>query len=152
MVDYYFESEEIQVKLLLILKSWLDTPFRHKCGVKGLGCDCVHFTIGVLDELKIINKTKLKIPDYPRDWHEHNTRELLKEAILKYLNVEEFTMSEKPSNGDIILSHYGKASSHVGVFYDGYVYQAINKIGVKKINFKDRQYRPKMKYIFRILK
>jgi cell wall-associated NlpC family hydrolase len=145
----YFEDIEEQNKLKKILDEWLDTPFRHHCGVKGLGCDCIHFVVRIFEELGLL--IDVVIPDYPKDWHLHNTRELLEEGILKNLNVEKVSLSNL-MNGDIICSHFGKAASHAGIYFDGYVYQALNNIGVRKINFNDKKFRKRMRFAYRILK
>ena len=155
MVEYYFENIEKQKELKIILSSWLDTPYKHHVGVKGLGCDCIHFVHGVFVELGKIPKNNEKLPDYPRDWHIHNTRELLIETIPKYLKGEIYKITGKPyglCNGDIILSHYGKASSHAGIYFNDYVYQSIDGVGVKRITFNDQDFKMQMKFIYRILK
>jgi hypothetical protein len=54
-------------------------------------------------------------------------------------------------NGDIIGSLFGK-SAHLSIFFDGYVYQALNNIGVRKINFNDKKFRKRMRFAYRILK
>lgn len=149
MVEY-FKDKNNQIELKRILDEWEGTPFRHHCGIKGLGCDCIHLVACVFNELGLLVLTKKTIPDYPRDWHMHNTRELLEEGILKHLQVEKVVLFN-PMNGDIICSHFGKAASHAGVFFDGYVYQALNGIGVRKINFKDKKFRERMKFAYRIL-
>lgn len=149
MVEYYFESIKRQKELKRILDEWLGTPFRHLCGMKGLGCDCIHFGARVFEELELL--TDIVISDYPKDWHLHNTRELLKEGLIKNLNVEKVELSDL-MNGDIILSHFGRAASHVGIYFDGYVYQALNDIGVRKINFNDKKFRERMRFAYRILK
>lgn len=149
-MNYFFEKESRKKRLKIILDEWLDTPFRHKCGVKGMGCDCVHFVVKVLEEFGLIDLSRVVIPDYPRDWHQHNTREALKEAVEKYLNVEAVDVNGLLKTGDIILSHFGKASSHSGLYYEGYVYQAINQVGVKCINFNDKRFRKQMKFAYRI--
>lgn len=150
-IKYFFEDEEKRKQLGIILNEWLDTPFRHQCGVKGMGCDCVHFAIRVFEEFKLIDLNRVKLPDYPRDWHQHNTREALKEAIETYLNVEEVDLNGVLYDGDIILAHYGKASSHAGIYHQDHVFQAINKIGVKSLHFNDKKFRNQMKYAYRIL-
>lgn len=146
---YYFENIEKQKDLKRILDEWLNTPFRHKCGVKGLGCDCIHFAVRVYEELGIL--TDVVIPDYPKDWHLHNTRELLEEETLKNINAERIGLFNL-MNGDVIYSHFGKAASHAGIYFDGYVYQALNNIGVRKINFNDKKFRKRMRFAYRILK
>lgn len=146
---YYFADVEKQKQLEKILTKWLDTPFRHHCGVKGLGCDCIHFVVRVCEEMKLL--ADVVIPDYPRDWHLHNTRELLEEGIIKNLNVEKINLFN-PMNGDLICSHFGKAASHAGFYFDGYVYQALTDIGIRKINFNDKKFRKRMRFAYRILK
>ena len=146
----YFASIEKQRLLKNVLDDWMETPFRHHCGVKGLGCDCIHFVAKVFEEVGFLTWHKNMIPDYPKDWHIHNTRELLAESILQTDNIKEINLFEL-ENGDIVLSHYGKASSHVGILFDGYVYQALNKIGVCKINFADKSFKKRMKFAYRLL-
>ena len=149
-MKYFFEDAEKQKQLKKILDEWIGTPFRHHCGVKSLGCDCVHFVARVLEEVGLLSWRKDLIADYPRDWHLHNTRELLKEAIERELDVEEVSL-DSPMNGDIILSHYGQASSHTAIYFNEYVYQAIDDIGVCKIHISDRVFRRQMKFAYRIL-
>ena len=150
-MEYYFEDVREQERLKIILESWLDppTPFRHHCGVKGLGCDCIHFVARVYEEIGILKWRKDLIEDYPRDWHLHNTRERLSEAIEKELNIEKIELSQL-MNGDIVLSHYGKAASHAAIFFNGYLYQAINEVGVRKIHIDDPVFSRQIKYAYRI--
>lgn len=150
MVEY-FKNVNNQRELKRVLEEWVDTPFRHHCGVKGLGCDCIHFVACVFGELKLLTLTEKTIPDYPKDWHLHNTRELLEEGILRVLKATKVSLGGQ-FNGDIILSHFGKAASHAGIYFDGYVYQALNDIGVRKINFNDKKFRKRMKFAYRILR
>jgi len=149
MVMYFFDDIDKQKELKLILDSWVGTPFKHKTAVKGKGCDCIHLVGCVFQEMGLLVFNKKTVPDYPPDWHLHNTRELLSEGIISRLNVEKKDLNNL-MNGDIILSHYGKASSHAGIYFDGYVYQALTRIGVKKINFKDQKYRKRMKFVYRV--
>lgn len=149
-MKYYFEDIEKQKELKRILDEWLGTPYRHHCGVKGLGCDCIHFVICVLGEMGIIRWRKDFIPDYPKDWHLHNTRELLCEGLERELNCEKVVLNNLQS-GDITISHYGKAASHSGIYYEKYIYQSLDDIGVCKIHISDRLQRSTMKYAYRLL-
>ncbi len=146
----YFEDILKQAELKKVLDSWFPTPFRHHTGLKGKGCDCIHFVCRVLEEMDILVWREDLIPDYPRDWHLHNTRELLSEGIDREFRVRKVNLNELKS-GDIILSHYGKASSHASIYFDGYVYQSVTDVGVCKINFRDRVFRRQMRFAYRIL-
>jgi len=150
-IKYFFSDEEKRADLKRVMDEWLNTPFRHKTCVKGLGCDCVHFVGGVMEELHLCVVKRLKIPNYPRDWHLHNTRELLLEGIEAAFDVVAISLDGNLMDGDLILSHYGKASSHIGVYFGGYVYQAVDGIGVNRINFNDRKFRSQMKFVRRLI-
>ena len=147
----YFDTEK-QIELKKILDEWHGTPFKHKTAVKGLGCDCIHFAIKVFEEIGLMKLVPGMVPDYPKDWYFHNTREALSEAIEKHLNVEKYDMDVELMNGDIILSHFGKASSHAGIFFDNYVHQAIANIGVRKIHINDKKLKLQMKFVYRVIK
>ena len=152
-MSYYFEDPEKQAQLKTILDSWVGTPYRHHTCVKQLGCDCIHFVIGVFKEFGIVKLNMKDIPDYPRDWHLHNTRELLSDSIEKMdhgVNVCKVPVTDVV-NGDVILSHYGKASSHAAIYFDEHIYQSIDGVGVCKISFSDKVFRKQMKFAYRIL-
>lgn len=146
----YFNIER-QKELKKVIDEWLNTPFKHRTGVKGLGCDCFHFVFKVLEEIGYLDFSTIEVPDYSKDWNNHTTEELLIKIITKYTNgsLFEFKISEL-ENGDFLISHYGKVAAHVSIFFDNYVYQSINYIGVKKININDDRFLNKMKYIYRI--
>ena len=148
---YFFEDEEKGAELGQRLAEWLDTPYRHHCGVKGMGADCIHFVGRVLEEMGILMWRKNLVPDYPRDWHLHNTRELLMENLIKEVPGKMVGL-DNLMDGDIILGHYGQAASHAAIYYKGYAWQALDGVGVVKINIADRAARRQMKYAYRIFK
>lgn len=167
-MSFYFDDLTKQTELKRILDEWIGTPFKHHTGVKGRGCDCIHFVIKVYEELGFITLKKGMIPEYPRDWHLHNTRELLLVNIIRRAKGIAYVLEKgdpeliaglgavvsdedyKPMNGDIILSHYGKASSHAAIYFDGYIYQAVNNVGVCKIQFSDKVFRRQMRFAYRV--
>jgi len=150
-MKYYFEDTNKQKELKVILDEWLGTPFRHRCAVKGEGADCIHFVAAVLDELGILDFNLVKIPDYAPDWHLHNTREMLLENVKKHLNVEVVPIGNN-KNGDIILSHFGKAASHSSIYFDDHLYHALNGVGVVAEQKDNSIVTNDLKYALRILK
>ena len=150
-MEYYFDDINNLDRLKNILIEWKGTPYRHHCGVKGLGCDCIHFVARVLEELRLIVWDKNLIPDYAKDWHLHNTREILSEGIIEKLNVKKIGINEL-KDGDIVLIHYGKAASHAAFYFDEHLYQSLNGVGVTKIHASDRLFRRQMKFAYRIIK
>lgn len=49
--------------IIACARSWIGTPWHHHACVKGVGVDCVHLIVGVLDELGI---PRPDIPPYDR--------------------------------------------------------------------------------------
>jgi len=146
-MEYFFGDTGRQRELKRILDEWRGTPYRHWAGVKGLGCDCIHFIVRVLEELGLGPFT---VPRYARDWHMHNSEELLFDGITNGLEQEEVGFAS-PMNGDIMLFQFGKAISHSAIYYDKYLYQAINNVGVEKINWMDNKWHKRKRFNFRIL-
>jgi cell wall-associated NlpC family hydrolase len=150
-MDEVLESPEMQDRLRAVLASWLGTPYRHRAGVKGLGVDCIHFVARVMEELGLLTWREDIMPDYPRDWHLHHTRELLSESIER-----EFTVRQQPpgcfKNGDILLFHFGKAASHAGIFCDETIWQSLDRIGVIAMTAQDRMMMRRLRYVYRVMR
>jgi cell wall-associated NlpC family hydrolase len=90
------------------------------------------------------------VPDYPRDQHMHRIRERLAEKIEEVLPVKRIEL-ENFKNGDIILFQFGKASAHATIYFDGYLYQSLTDIGVRRININDKEFRMRMRYAYRVV-
>ena len=146
-MKYLFENEEKTKELGRILESWLNTPFRHYSGVKGLGCDCIHLVARVFEEMGM---GPFKIFQYPKDWHIHKVNDLLINGIKEQLKVEEFS-PENPINGDIILFKFGKAASHSALFYNGRIYHAVTNLKVLKTPWFDKIWYKRRYKIMRVL-
>lgn len=148
---YYFDSKERQEELFRVLESWRvpKTPYRHWCGVKGKGADCLHFMVRVLEETKAI--APIKIPRYVNDWHEHNSEEVLLGVLRGHPKTVEVCKDDLV-NGDVKVYHFGKVCSHVAIYFDGLVYQAVNGVGVRRIEWLDPMFHKRVRYAFRIVK
>lgn len=134
---YYFDDHENQQRLQTILDEWVGTPFRHHCGVKGRGTDCIHFGVRVLEEVGAVPYNRWGIPKYVKDWHLHNRQELLYEGIIASNLFHEFPLKETWQTGDIILYRFGRVTSHLAIFCNGHVYNSITNLGVLKMNPQD---------------
>ena len=171
----FFDDEKNVEKLRAIIAEWEGTPYRHRCGVKNKGADCIHFVVKVLVELGVLTWRENLVPDYPRDWHLHNTRDLLLEHLAlrvpgalyllaplteeKIIEVEVLTGKRIPrevrdvsqlKNGDIVLMHYGHAASHAGIYLDSYLWQSLAGAGVCRIHISDRAQRRGLRYYYRV--
>ena len=142
----YFESKERQGKLEKAIDAWEGTPFHHYSSVLGVGVDCNHYVLNVyrLAGLDI----KVTFPIYSADRHLHVAQEVLLGYVEK---VECLTMVDisNPMNGDLLLYKFGKATSHPAIYFDGYICHSVIKIGVHKMNFKEKKYLKRLTHIYR---
>ena len=146
-MKYFNESEENLRKLKQSLDEWKGTPYKHWCGVKGQGCDCIHFVARVYEEM---GYGPFDIKPYPRDWNLHNEEELLFNGILKQLPCDVLPIDIPLQNGDVILYKFGKTISHSGIYFNEEVYQALTDMRVEKLHWKDKRWFKRMKYILRV--
>lgn len=147
-MNYFFDSKENQSRLEKILYEWIGTPWRHWCGVKSLGVDCIHFVARVLEEM---NFDPFIIHSYPRDFNLHHSGEALLEEFEKQLNCIRVDVNI-PMNGDIILFWFGKMSSHAGFYFNEHVFQSVTNIGVIRTHWMDQMWYKRKRYALRILK
>ena len=133
-----------------VLEEWKNTPFRHHCGVKGCGTDCIHFVLRVLQEVGAVPPGEIILPEYPKDWHLHRKEEWLLPEVKRLLNVEEVALF-LPIDGDIFLYKYGHVCSHASIYYDGRLYQSLTRVGVKRLAFADRTWHKRKKHSFRVV-
>jgi hypothetical protein len=157
-MKYFFEDEKKREILYQELKTWLRTPFKHHVGVKGIGCDCIHFVLRVYecDKLGAIRPGILRVPNYPKDWHIHNDIELLYNKFkslsqFEELEIKEGFPTEAPLDGDVYLHKYGLANSHSSIYCRNYIYHSINDVGVQDTVWYDEKWSSTRKCGFRML-
>lgn len=146
MQPYFNRPKRLQ-DLSDILHEWEGTPYAHWTGVKQGGCDCIHFITRVLEELGF---PEWQIPWYPKDWHLHNSDELLLNGMRAEPVMLEVDVN-RPKDGDIVLFRFGKTSSHAGFYLCEHVYQAITGIGVERRHWQDRQWHKRRTHAFRVM-
>ncbi|MBU2548356.1 MAG: C40 family peptidase [Proteobacteria bacterium] len=146
----FFSSPSSQALLKAELDSWLGTPYRHWCGVKGKGADCIHFVLRVYQALGLVQWRRGLVPEYPADWHLHNTGELLLDGVVRELNVEPVD-PDSPQNGDLVLFRFGKAVSHAAIYFEGGLYQSMTGYGVRRLSWKDAVWFKRRTHVFRLV-
>ena len=144
---YYFENPKHQKELKTALDEWVGTPYRHWAGVKGQGVDCIHFVARAFEDIGL---GPFRVERYNKDWHLHNPEELLLKGLRRELNADELPPDD-PMNGDVVLYRFAKTLSHSAIYFDGYVYQAIERVGVEKRNWKDKKWFKRRQLIIRVL-
>lgn len=112
---------------------WIDTPWQHQAMVKGEGVDCAMFVAGVALEVGLIEEGELdNIPNYPKDWHYHNTESQLI-PILELFPVFQIPL-EEVTEGDIVVFKVANCESHLGFYVeDGWFVHAFTSAKVKKV-------------------
>jgi hypothetical protein len=85
-------------------RSWIGTPFHPKAKIKKVGCDCVGFILGVLEELFF--EKKLIVPDYFNPF---------KESV-KLLSFMEKNFEKRPiALGSILLIKLSETQYHIAL-------------------------------------
>lgn len=135
-VKYHFEIDEHLHLLKRSFQGWMKTPYRHRCRVKGQGCDCLNFVIGVMEDTKVIARNSITIPEYNWDFTLHTSDGSLFRKVRKQFKADDLPRRkfEYPDlmSGDILLFRSGNQDGHLGI-YDkatSYVYHAVNGFGV----------------------
>lgn len=83
-------------RILAEARTWLGTPFLHGASLKGKGCDCVGFVVGVW---RACGYELPDIPPYTSDWPYQSGDPLLLQAQ-RYLTLKEPTAW---SAGDVLF-------------------------------------------------
>ncbi len=95
------------IKIIAEAHSWLGTPFKHQARVKGKGCDCLGFLMGM--GLKTKNGEALKKFD------QSNYPKLLTSNILLETLDSLLIISERIDPGDIILIRINNWPQHLAL-------------------------------------
>lgn len=99
-------------QIVKVTNTWVDTPYHHQAGVKGVGVDCAYLVGHIAVELKLIDT--FVVAPYSIEWHWHNNTEEMIKIIESFGCVEKSLDKIKP--GDILAFKYGRVCSHLGIF------------------------------------
>lgn len=89
-------------------KEWLKTPYHHAAKLKGIGCDCLTYIVGVYENVGIVGPQK--IPFYRPDFMRHNSTETYLEGLLEHGHEV-----KAPLSGDIAIFKWGRIFAHAGI-------------------------------------
>jgi cell wall-associated NlpC family hydrolase len=92
-------------------RSWLHTPWRHACNIKGEAVDCAMFLLESFVRPGIFPRFDPR--PYPRDWFMHHSEERFIGWILKFGGVEIPVNKAQP--GDVIMYKLGRCYAHGAV-------------------------------------
>lgn len=102
-----FESRQ---QVLIIARTWLDTPYQHQASVKGAGCDCLGLIRGIWRTL--YGAEPETPPNYTPNWAEERGQETLLQAARRWL-----VPTLNPEPGDVLLFRMraGSPCKHIGI-------------------------------------
>lgn len=133
------------------VRSWLGTPFRHQCSIRGYGTDCIGLVMGVFKNLCII-PDDLQVGEYTTEWWQTRCRNEAMEELKRQVPVMEVTDYEP---GDILVYGWGRADeAHVGLYTQkGTVIHsiAINRTGVVESQMRENRYLKNLTCAYRIV-
>jgi NlpC/P60 family putative phage cell wall peptidase len=101
--------------------TWLNTPWQHGQGLKGVGCDCVHLPLRVAQTLGLIDAAYTPQP-YSQQWHLHKRRDQ-DEMLLTILR--DFPLRDVPKDqrqpGDLLVFRWlpHQPCAHMGILLPG---------------------------------
>ena len=91
--------------------TWLDTPYQHQVGLKGVGVDCAYLIGKIAEECGLIDN--FVVEPYSIEWHLHSREERMCNIV------ESFGAMQIPIGelkmGDILAFRYGRVCSHLGL-------------------------------------
>jgi NlpC/P60 family putative phage cell wall peptidase len=98
-------------EVIYIAYEWIDTPYQHQVGLKGIGVDCAYLIGKVAEEAKLIEE--FKVEPYSIEWHWHSKEEAMCNIIESFGCVQIDLADARP--GDILAFKYGRVCSHLGI-------------------------------------
>lgn len=108
-------SQTMRAALVREALDWVGTPYRSRhYPVKGAGCDCASFLLGVAMGAGVV-PVGTRLPAYAPDRHLHRTDEAYREALLRMGFTEIRTDQAAP--GDVLLLVMGRhqPASHTAI-------------------------------------
>lgn len=108
-----------RARIVVVARSWIGTPYRHRGRIRGAGVDCAMLAAEVYREAGVI--PDFPIEDYPPDWHLHRDAERYLGYVLEH--AREVSIGEVNA-GDLVLYRIGRAFAH-GAIVDGAGWPAI---------------------------
>ena len=101
--------------VLVAARSWIGTPYRHQCSVRGQGADCLGLLRGVWRE--VLGAEPEDMPAYTPDWSEASGLERMWEGAARHLLA---APRDFEAAGEVVLFRMRRAAvaKHVAILGD----------------------------------
>lgn len=125
-------EQELRAAIVAEAKTWLRTPFHHREGIKGIGCDCVHLPIRVYQAVGLLER-EFNPGYYAQHWYLHQSEEL----YMRGLN-ERLRRVDIAQPADLAMYKFGRTVSHAAIVVDdAYIIHAYSTIGAVVLQERD---------------
>jgi len=152
----YFKGIDRKLALIKEARSWLRTPFRDHCAMKGIGADCVGFAHAVYVAVGAIQP--IKFPDYALDEGAHSNESKLVRVLSEtdlFTEIWHHAGGEEIpplTHGDLLCFHLGRSVHHCGILLGApHFVHAIQNYGVIESMITDPTYRRVMVSVWRCM-
>jgi NlpC/P60 family putative phage cell wall peptidase len=107
-----FRTHMTREYVVSVARKWLGTPYHHQASIRGVGCDCLGLLRGVYRE--VMGSEPEAPPPYSADWAEALGREILIEAVARYMEKIELVDARE---GDTLIFRMadGVIAKHCGI-------------------------------------
>ena len=150
----FFKTIARKMDLIREARSWLRTPFRDHCAMKGVGCDCVGFAHAVFVSVRAVNP--IQFPSYALDEGSHSNQSKLERVLIESgLFTEVWHRDggdELPPlmHGDLLGFHLGRSVHHTGILLGApHFIHALQNYGVIESTLNDSTYRRALASVWR---
>lgn len=121
-VPFYLSAER-QAAFVSEARSWIGTPFRENCSIKGPagGIDCVRFALAVHVACGAVQPVDIEVlpVEFVRSWHVHQTRS----RVLDFFHqpevrkrIRRLDEDETPMIGDMVALRQENCVHHLALF------------------------------------
>lgn len=154
----FYNTDTRRSLLLEEARSWLGTPFRENCAIKGRdgGVDCAHYQAACHAAAGACQPLDLPVlpVEQVRAWHQHNASSL----IMNWLaqdgvrgRVRRIEPEETPMIGDLVLLKLDLTEHHLGLWCGPELFHVAIPAGVVTHSTRDPDLRNYVRCYYRIL-
>ena len=160
----FFKTIARKMDLIREARSWLRTPFRDHCAMKGVGCDCVGFAHAVFVSVRAVNP--IQFPSYALDEGSHSNQSKLERVLIdsgSFIKIwnrsyaPTLSRSDAPTldlpplmHGDLLGFHLGRSVHHTGILLGApHFIHALQNYGVIESTLNDSTYRRALASVWR---
>ena len=148
MTPTFYNTPARQVELTEAAQRWLGTPFHPHACLRGVGVDCAHLVLSILQETGAIKDWAL--PDYTMDGGDHRDTSLVTEWLEGNPRFQSLPEGEPALPGDLVCFRLGRVPHHVGlVIAPNRFIHAMRNYGVIQSQLDDPTFAKRLTATFR---